>query len=248
MIKNLPTYVLSMASAVDRRRSISEKLDGIVSYRIFDAVTPDQLDELAERRGRLTPGEYCCAMSHRAIAELAASHDVTLVLEDDANLMGDFTSVVSELAERMRAGVEDADVVIIGYSKISQGDRLRIGIFNPISRDYCLKGGGVIGRPLSHWPCGTVAYLISRQGARRLRSATESIDGTADDWAMFTRKGMLIKHCQPLVVLEDYDIHKSAIEVERQNFSENNPLLDPVRYVRGWMRRLGLIVRAWAER
>lgn len=248
MITNLPTYVLSLKSAIDRRKSIRERLDGVVSYQIFDALTPADLGELIGGRGRLTPGEYCCAMSHRAIAGLAVEHDVALVLEDDANLMDEFVPVVAELADRMRSGAEDADIVVIGYSKIPQSDRFRIGIFNPISRDCRLNSGAFTGRPFRQWPCGAVAYLISRQGAQRLRAATTSIDGAADDWAMFSSKGMLVRHCHPLVVLEDYRVLESAIEGERQNFSENNPLLDPVRYLRGWARRCGLLVRRWIEK
>jgi len=240
---NLPTFVLSLTSANDRRASISSRLDGIVPFQLFDALTPIELESSMAERGRLTAGEYCCAKSHSAIANLASCHDVSLVMEDDALLTNDFSAVLVDLVRALRAKEVDADVVIVGYSKVPHEDRRRIGYFNPISAEYRLPCGAKVGEPYRQWPCGTVAYLLTRRGALRLAAATQQIDGTADDWAMLVRKGLVVKHCQPLIVLEDYRVFKSAIEAERQNFTENNALLDPIRYGRGALRALGLMFR-----
>ncbi|OPH39354.1 glycosyltransferase family 25 protein [Moraxella lacunata] len=92
MLKN---YVISLANAQERRLHIIQEFgQKEINFEFFDAVTPDQIDELATKFGlditnaNLTKGELACLFSHVSLWQKAIDDDLEYIgiFEDDVYL------------------------------------------------------------------------------------------------------------------------------------------------------------------
>src|SRR6202008_1821591 len=101
-----PAYVISLADAADRRRTMTERLAAVgVPFRFFDAVDgraqrlPETIDGARVVR---TPFEtetmLACTASHRLLHRMIAEGDAetVLILEDDATIPEDFVEAVEQ--------------------------------------------------------------------------------------------------------------------------------------------------------
>ncbi|MBO3277150.1 glycosyltransferase family 25 protein [Pseudomonas schmalbachii] len=232
--------VLSLPQENLRRANIQSQLESRgLAFSFFDALTPEQLPEKIPEDTRLTQGEYCCAKCHNLIYSVAKNHNYTVILEDDAILQENFDATVLEIINIIENLNKKPDVIILGYSKIPPEDKRKIFRFNPLK---IKKSTDLVklGHPHREWKCGTVAYLVTKTGASKLSSLTKNIIATADDWNHFRNNDIEIWHSNPLLVLEGYRNFDSAIEKERMNFKENNPLFNIIRYARGFARSIKL--------
>lgn len=115
----VPVYLVSLDKDVDRRNHIF----GIVTPNVVHAINGKVLNRDALVRDglvkneKMTLGEYGCYMSHYNILEKIdkdTGHDVSLVLEDDADLdIETVTSMVNHIIENFK---EDWDIILLGYN------------------------------------------------------------------------------------------------------------------------------------
>lgn len=250
-LNSLKIYIVSLHDEKKRRISISKQLDKLgLEYEFFDAINPKANEEYLKyydereakkNNGRgLSLGEIGCALSHQFIYEKILNNDYkyTLILEDDA-LLGD--KLLSFLAS-----VDDIDlkwdVILLGYSKVSKTDLIKLSRFNPIGGKTFQFGTFKIGKVLKNSTCGTVAYLINKNGAKKIYRNNANL--LADNWPYFDeRLGLRIYHCRPFLVFEDYLHFDSSIESERLLISNKNMsffLKDFLKYFRGFYRYLVL--------
>lgn len=251
---NFSTYVISLKDELKRRQNIKTQLDTLgIEFEFFDAIDLRNSNDNAyynnhegsyNLQRKLTSGEVGCALSHINIYNqiLSNKYDWSWIIEDDALLNYIINKKIEHLISL--ASEHGADVVILGYSKLSYSDSKKFYIKEPIKIIGASENGYTLGIPWKNWTCGTVSYLISKNGARKIINnhiaSKEKIVTVADDWLFFEKKcGLKILHCRPLMVYEDYENHISSIEKERSIISKKNmSILEPIRITRGLLRKL----------
>ncbi len=211
--------VISLASAVERRRRVEERLRGFpLPWRFFEAKTsaPAAL-RYDERRARLHRGralaaaELGCFGSHyeclRAFAEAGRPAHL-IVLEDDVYLDESFP--YADLAGLMRAcGIDYLRL----HATFSRPSRF-LGVvwrYRQLVR--------YVGRPY-----GTCAYVISPAGARRfVQSVREIVRPIDDELDRFWQNGLPPYAIFPAPAVELFGPGEAAL-----------PAAQPV--LRGWER------------
>jgi glycosyl transferase family 25 len=249
----IPVFVVSMTNAVDRREAISKQLGGHKGcWRFFDAIVPGEtagtswsLDagaRSAKVLGRyMTRGEFGCALSHLQVYSAIANgkHDAAIVLEDDALVSGDLFQICEAVINAARF-----DVLLLGYSKVNAHDQCLRNLTEPM-----LKIAQVFGRDVGlayrERRSGTVGYLITKEGARKLQRIQGDVVTVADDWPYFRQKGLDIRHARPAVILEDFFSTESSIDKDRvlveKNWSRKfQTLRQFCKVVRGFIWRIHL--------
>lgn len=146
-----------------------------IPVEIFNAVTAATMDdvdceysELRTRRhwGRpLLPTEKACGLSHlslwrQLLADDAA--DAYVILEDDAEVQSDLTQIVSEIS--------DPSIHFVKFS----GQHTR-----PQRRIKNLCDGRALFK-LAYGPLDASAYLLTKQGAKRMLAYCVSLHGAID--------------------------------------------------------------------
>jgi glycosyl transferase family 25 len=222
--KPLPIYVVSLISDVARRADISEQLAGYPgAWSFIDAVVPGEtqgVDWETETSGtsavsvlgrRLSKGELGCAFSHLGVWKkmVMAGCEAAIVLEDDALV----SAAMAELCQEMLA-TQKFEVLLLGYSKVSPKDGCVRNITEPIQVQTC-SFGHEIGRAYRERRSGTVGYLVTLQGAKKLIEIQTAVMSVADDWPHFRRKGLRILHVRPGLVNENLYSHTSGLAIGR---------------------------------
>ncbi|HWQ08001.1 MAG TPA: glycosyltransferase family 25 protein [Holophaga sp.] len=185
-----PAHVISLARRPERRERFlrwNGAQEGI-AFTFVDAVDGRLLDRsclvadgLLAPDADYSPGALGNALSHRALWEEAAGrNEPTLVFEDDACLQRRFPAIESCLA----CLPEGWDFLMLGYNtnaivtlrlpngmpvSLSFGKRHPWDFFEHLSHDASLSA-----RPSTYSLCqawGTLAYLVSPQGAARMMKA-----------------------------------------------------------------------------
>jgi glycosyl transferase, family 25 len=143
----------------ERRRRIDAQLSALfIRYTRVAAVNgrelPSDLKRFFPFDTRLTPGELGCYASHLKVARLVLQRDLpcALVLEDDALLAPDFDARLDELVRRLPEGWD--------FVHLSGLTRRAVKPVLSLSDRSLIR--------FSRVPSGTVGYLISFQGARKL--------------------------------------------------------------------------------
>ncbi|HID7485450.1 TPA: glycosyltransferase family 25 protein [Morganella morganii] len=252
------TYVISLKEELARRKNIKTQLDNLnIKFEFFDAIDlrsansldlKDKCKNKTNLNRKLTSGEIGCALSHINIYKRIISNeeDWSWVIEDDALLNNVSNSKLAQII--LQANKHNTDIVILGYSKLSPADSKNFYIKEPIKRICKSKDGYILGTPWKNWTCGTVSYLIHKNGAKKIITnyikSEEKIETVADDWLFFEKEYKLnILHCRPLIIYEDYHNHISSIENERAAISKKNTsILDPIRALRGLFRKLIMVI------
>ncbi|MDU1347593.1 hypothetical protein [Eikenella corrodens] len=97
------------------------------------------------------------------------------------------------------------------------------------------------GTPWEQYGCGTVAYIISREGAEKLCRATQSPCATADDWLYFEQHhGLRILHSRPAFVLEALEKFDSTIRQEKAGFLQPKTSSVIIRSIKGYLKHIGM--------
>lgn len=247
-------FVLSLADETERRQQIETQLkDFSHEWQFFDAVDlrhpsislPSLYDEdlVLRRYGRnLTRGEVGCAMSHRSICQKIIENniDLGLVLEDDALVSSSLENFIEKVISEPSV---DFDCLLLGYSKLDKANEFRFYQFEPLKERIKL-GNYSIGEPWKNWTSGTVGYLITQAGARKIM-ASENVVALADDWNYFVHKlSLKVLHMRPLIVFEDFQSFRSSIEGDRSKVAKQYKAhLDFLRWVRGYARKFAMVFR-----
>lgn len=241
-------YVVSLLRAAERRKAISEQLQGLgQAFTFVDAVDARAVDAdwlhgqvdnsaLMDNEGRLLSGpEIGCALSHREIYKdiVRTGAAGALVLEDDVIVTPAFCDVVAYF-ERMASSIqEQAYVVHLGAMSRRYGRYLML---RRRSRQRISDRVSFLERIdfLSPQPVGTEGYYITRRGAQAWL-AHNRVQCVADRWTLWAaQSGGRIFISVPPAVLHPLDRTDSEIEVGRKLLTtakHSNKILDRTRNV-----------------
>lgn len=247
-------YVISLSTEFVRQKSIVTQFDKLNSsfefvYAVdFRDADINKVNEFYKKtcsslNRELTKGEVGCSLSHINVYKklLGANKNWAWVIEDDAILEHVEPKILDELIQRSEE--QSNDVVILGYSKLAKNEEKNFYLKEPLKIKSILNGGITLGRPWRNWTCGTVSYLINKNGAKKILDRFESVgnkvETVADDWNFFEENcSVKILHCRPLLVFENFNVYKSSLEDERAIIAKKSiKWLDLVRIMRGFMRK-----------
>ena len=174
----IPTFVVSLARAPDRRRQITEHLSAMgMAYRLIDAVDgktlpADQVARIVAPGIDIHPGAIGCYLSHLVIYEQMIAEDIplALVLEDDARLSPQCPAFLKAINR-----VEGFD-----YCFLDSDDHNDRGPIYYDRRDTVPLAPGVQAHRLSAGPQTTHAYMITLAGAKKRLSHAYPIQKSID--------------------------------------------------------------------
>lgn len=229
----MKNYVISLATATDRRQHITAEFgkQGIV-FEFFDAVTPNDVDELANKfniniqNANLTKGELACFFSHLCLWQKAVDDnlDYLAVFEDDVYL-GENTHLFLRDGDWIP---NDCELIKIEHYL----DKLMLG--KSIS--------GIYGRhikPLKEFNWGTAGYIIHKSMIGKLmhvitnqfKTNAEPIDHIMFETAILKYNLPIYQMTPALCVQSDRPQQsgkiKSMLEQERRSRMNNQPKLKP---------------------
>jgi glycosyl transferase family 25 len=242
---SLKIYVISLVSQKRRREEIRCQLNKFdIEWDFFDAIDFQKNEEaidyfflgyenIAPRA--LSRGEIACSASHNLLYRRIVQDNVdyAVVLEDDAILGGEVEDFLRAVVD---GKITSFDVAILGYSKLSVRDSARFYAFEPISKLGSFKNISY-GIPWKNWTCGTVAYVVSRQGSKKLSNSRFLT--LADDWVAYERKlDLNIIHTRPLLIFENFENLESSLQRDRGSLlRKERKHLDLLRICRGYIRK-----------
>ena len=231
-------YLISLDKDVQRRELFFAQPD-TADFAVFSAINTMQKEweELAEvfnptkfeqYYGRnVTKGEIGCTLSHLAVYrqivedQNVTENDYALVCEDDAlfnaNLSPNTTALLTEKC--------DADIVLIGQSKIAEFDDVELEINYPTTFSFLRQtvGDVTVAYPYNSYFAGTVAYLIKKSAARAFLKQIEQEKPfwLADDFLLFETQFQINNNVvRPLVAIENPQL-VSNLEAVRGSKSNN---------------------------
>ena len=231
-------YLISLDKDVQRRELFFAQPD-TADFAVFSAINTMQKEweELAEvfnptkfeqHYGRnVTKGEIGCTLSHLAVYrqivedQNVTENDYALVCEDDAlfnaNLSPNTTALLTEKC--------DADIVLIGQSKIAEFDDVELEINYPTTFSFLRQtvGDVTVAYPYKGYFAGTVAYLIKKSAARAFLKQLEQEKPfwLADDFLLFETQFQINNNVvRPLVAIENPQL-VSNLEAIRGSKSNN---------------------------
>jgi glycosyl transferase family 25 len=194
-----PVWVVNLARSPERRRFMQQQFASLdLSYRIINAsdgqnLSREELQKYSKRqalkvKGReLMKGEIGCALTHAKIYQqmLVENLEEVLILEDDIVITRDLLHV---LMERKKFPPEWEAV------NFANTWAQAIPLGGPVCKDYRVcRFKGIANR--------TSAYLINRQGAKKLIEHLYPIRLPADDFVGITQiTGLQLYGITPSVV------------------------------------------------
>ncbi len=239
--------VISLPDAADRRRSASEQLTVLgVDFEFFDAFDAStrissHFVEFDERAYRLNcqrdplPGEIGCYASHLNLwKQCAASHEPTLILEDDFEALPGFVEALS-IVELLLAEH--------GFIRLEPFDRSRAAgkRIRPAARALGAEGRFTL-HYVSDVPTQLTGYAVSPTGAARLAEASARLVAPADKFVQRTwDHGVPIFALSPAIVRTGPHSGRSTIGDRRALKSRRPSLLLARAAYKGFgeLRRIG---------
>ena len=231
-------YLISLDKDVQRRELFFAQPD-TADFVVFSAINTMQKewDELAEvfnsaefeqHYGRnVTKGEIGCTLSHLAVYrqivedQNVTENDYALVCEDDALFNANLSpNTIALLTEKC-----DADIVLIGQSKIAEFDDVELEINYPTTFSFLRQtvGDVTVAYPYKGYFAGTVAYLIKKSAARAFLKQLEQEKPfwLADDFLLFETQFHINNNVvRPLMAIENPQL-VSNLEAIRGSKSNN---------------------------
>ena len=231
-------YLISLDKDVQRRELFFAQPD-TADFVVFSAINTMQKewDELAEvfnptkfeqHYGRnVTKGEIGCTLSHLAVYrqivedQNVTENDYALVCEDDALFNSNLSpKTIALLTEKC-----DADIVLIGQSKIAEFDDVELEINYPTTFSFLRQtiGDVTVAYPYKSYFAVTVAYLIKKSAARAFLKQLEQEKPfwLADEFLLFETQFQINNNVvRPLVAIENPQL-VSNLEAIRGSKSNN---------------------------
>lgn len=196
---------------------------------LYDMYDMAQFEKLYHRMP--AKGEIGCTLSHLAIyKEVAdnlslADNDYILICEDDALFVEDFNENLSNILKSIN---NDIDILLLGQSKIDNFNDVELEVNYPTTFWFMQKK--IVGSrvrysyPYLNYYAGTVAYLISKKGAKKIIELL-SIYGSpywlADDFRLFQMHDINTMIVRPLLVIENPKLD-SNLEKDRNSRKVSN--------------------------
>lgn len=191
---NLKNYVISVNTATQRREHIINEFGKQnIPFEFFDAITPSQLPELAERfnlnitHSQLTKGEYACLFSHLYLWQQMIDNNESYIgiFEDDVHLGGNadkFLNTADWIADECKLIKLEhfSNPLILGKTIIKHQNRSI--------------------KQLKQANLGTAGYIIHQDMAKALISYLQ---------ALFKHKAEPIDH----IMFEQFLAYDSALKV-----------------------------------
>lgn len=222
-------FILSLPNEENRRRSSVQECNryglsfmwvNAMDYReksVADIMSYYQPTTRAINKNRyLSLAEIACALGHQRIYQHIIEQQLSyaVVLEDDFKWQADPRPLFAHLDEI--AAHTQFDVLLLGYVKLLPEDLAYHYRRLPLKHQYRCANY-MFGQPWRQFSCGTVAYVVSLAGAKKLLQ--EKIHVTADDWLYFEQKQQaIIMHLRPLLVLEKTREFVSSIRKEKADY------------------------------
>ncbi|MCH7314658.1 glycosyltransferase family 25 protein [Acinetobacter sp. ANC 3882] len=200
----MKNFVISLVSAVDRRKHIEEQFDGKgISFDFFDAIEPPQIDLQAEkigftlRQSDLSRNELACLLSHVSLWHKAVDEKIPAIaiFEDDIHLSDD--------AELFLKGSDwlNFDIVKIEKSYTS--------VIMDLDKTQIFDHKDFILRRLKKAHLGAAGYILSYKGAIELldymkeQSVLDHVDQIV--FRKYIADGKLgIYQLNPTLCIQDY--------------------------------------------
>lgn len=156
--------MINLARSLERRRDTADRLASLG----LDAEFVGACDDAALVPARAgTPGlsalEAACLQSHlRVLDAVTRSHaPLACIIEDDCDLQPPFADVLRVVCQRP---AQPWDVLLLGHHSARHGDAE--------GAETCFRGTGIIAgyreARVAEFPMGAYAYVVTREGARRL--------------------------------------------------------------------------------
>lgn len=228
----MKTYIISLASEAQRREHILQECARFqIEAEIVDAVDmrqamPADIERLSrkithykpKKQRWLSKGELGCALSHHRVYQKIVDNqdDFALILEDDAQFIANPHVLLDSGSLKNIYQQYPFDILLMGYVKILPQYLPYFYRRIPIKTRAQLHDIR-LGTPWEQYACGTVAYIITQQGAQTLLAATAQPCASADDWLYFEQQfGLKILHTRPALVLEALETLDSTIRQDTQ--------------------------------
>jgi glycosyl transferase, family 25 len=216
---NYTIVFINLKDDVDRRSKIeselikinvkAERIDAVVWKSLTSADQEKYYSDSLNKRGYHSPlvdGEKGCYVSHIRLWErlLASGDSCMVVLEDDIQLMPDFSSVVKAISDLDKPW----DMV-----KLIGRPQEKIRNKWPLFNKYKLF-------TYQRIPSYTSAYIVSRSGAMKLLQSRVPFGRPIDiDLRFWWENGLRIYGVWPYVVQLDSSSHVSSINGRKNNRS-----------------------------
>ena len=256
----IPAYIISLANQQDRREHMRQECARVgIEATFIDAVDMRQasqsdierlssrlLHKKTKKQRWLTRGELGCALSHHQVYAhiVRQQHPYALVLEDDAEFIRNPQPLLNEGYLKALSAQYPFDILILGYVKTLPHQLPYYYRRIPIKHRAKMNTDGntiYFGTPWEQYGCGTVAYIISREGAEKLCRATQTPCATADDWLYFEQHhGLCILHSRPAFVLEALEKFDSTIRQEKAGFLQPKTSSVIIRSIKGYLKHIGM--------
>jgi len=189
MNDQLPIFVISLKSSIERRKQLSKHFNKIgASFEWFDAVvgkdlTEEQIDQLCHREtlikysAWLTRGAIGCSLSHYYLYLEIIKRNLpyAIIMEDDAILNADFLAPLNTLVDELKTN----EVIMLYYSGHNPL-RIIAESKSPINTVYSLYTPLEVGKFGS-----TAAYIITNAACRTLSKVILPVRTGADGWDLF---------------------------------------------------------------
>lgn len=250
-------FVVSLAKETKRRAYIqNECAKAGLDATFIDAVdmreaTDQQIQQYSDKLMHLKPkkqrwltrGELGCALSHRLVYQkMVAEHiPYALVLEDDAKIIGDLTHFLDSKTLESIQQQNAFDVLILGYVKVLENHlneyyrKIPIKLRAKLTLDHQTF---IFGTPWRQYACGTVAYIVSLAGAKKLL-LDDKPRCTADDWRFFEKNVQLrVLHMRPALVVEELEHLDSTIRLV--NYCPPKLRSVMIRRFKGWLKDIAM--------
>lgn len=256
----IPIYVISLANEQTRRQHIQEQcarfgleavfIDASDTRQATQADIERQSARLMHKKPKkqrwLTRGELGCALSHHRVYEAvcAQAQPYALVLEDDAEFIRNPLPLLDAGYLNALSRQYPFDVLIVGYVKTLPQQLPYYYRRLPVKYRAAMQTGDEtvrFGTPWEQYGCGTVAYIVSRAGAEKLRRATQTPCAAADDWLYFEQHhGLRVLHSRPAFVLEALEKLDSTIRIEKAGFLRQKTGSVIVRSLKGYLKHFAM--------
>jgi len=193
MTVNIPVFVISLKSSLERRRRLEEHFKKIgLAFEWYDAMYGKDLseDEIAKYCNMeaiknspnwLTRSAIGCALSHYNIYKEVLRRDLpyAIIFEDDIVLKKDFQKTIEALLPQLRKS-EVISLFYQSWEPLKLISDSAIEFYKP----YKLHDLADMMQPIS-----AAAYLITHDACKTLSESILPIKYTADSWGEFKKQG-----------------------------------------------------------
>jgi GR25 family glycosyltransferase involved in LPS biosynthesis len=240
----IPIYVISLATAAERRAHIKSQLDhlglqfqfveGVNGRALTDAAREQAAPSRMRRWPYLTGGEIGCALSHLgAIRTIAAgSHRFGIVFEDDVVISPEFPQFINDLERN----APSFDVMWLSHSP-NKKHRLIMPLGQVASRQI---------RARVYLQYTLAATIYTREAARRIASSLKIFDAPIDImlWCDHAVPGLRVVETHPYIVEQDGAAPSTIGSRQATLIGARNKIQAKIQ---GEIRRYTNMVRRWCS-